>query len=75
MPICLCRTAAVRFESERQVIRSNVERVEMAVESALFDCVGHNFHNLSVMPELEGTRGPAPDRRPTRNEASDSQTA
>jgi len=27
MPICLCRTIAVRFEVERQVIRSNVERV------------------------------------------------
>jgi len=39
---------------ERQGIRADIERVEMAVESALFDCVGRNFHNLSVMPEPEG---------------------
>jgi len=55
--------------------RSNFERVEMAVESALFDCVGHNFHNFSVMPKPEGMRGREPDRRPTRNEAPDWQTA
>ena len=55
--------------------RSNFERVEMAVESALFDCVGHNFHNLSVMPEPEGMREQEPDRRPARDEAPDLQTA
>jgi len=36
------------------VIRANVERVERAVETAFFDCAGHNFHNFSVRPEPAG---------------------
>jgi len=54
MPICLYRTTAVRFELERHVLRSNIERVERADETALFDCVGHNFHNLSGMNRIAG---------------------
>jgi len=40
MSICLYRTTAVRFELERHMLRSNIERVEMAVETALFDGAG-----------------------------------
>jgi len=41
---------------EQYEIRSNIERVEMAVETALFDCAGHNFHNLSGMNRIAGTQ-------------------
>jgi len=41
---------------EQHVIRSDIARVEMAVESAPFDCAGHNFHNLSGMNRIAGTQ-------------------